>query len=145
MFCAELDQLTGIGATQDAAQQFDATTRANMIVIAQEYRQAEKNTPPVRRISSGDHRRNRKRAPRTLRRTRPYTATPFSARKLRKMPSSMDLYSLKTRLMTLTFSLTQLSKRVLPRAVRQTPSLLVEPLRTLALVIPLVALFQMPI
>ena len=31
----------------DAAQQFDAATKANMIALAQEYRQAEKNTPPV--------------------------------------------------------------------------------------------------
>ncbi|KIP05829.1 hypothetical protein PHLGIDRAFT_36220 [Phlebiopsis gigantea 11061_1 CR5-6] len=30
----------------DAAQQFDAATKANMIALAQEYRQAEKNTPP---------------------------------------------------------------------------------------------------
>lgn len=30
----------------DAAQQFDETTKANMIAIAIEYRQAEKNTPP---------------------------------------------------------------------------------------------------
>ncbi|TCD69336.1 hypothetical protein EIP91_007892 [Steccherinum ochraceum] len=30
----------------DTAQQFDATTKANMIALAQEYRQAEKNTPP---------------------------------------------------------------------------------------------------
>ena len=32
----------------DAAQQFDAATKANMIALAVEYRQAEKNTPPVR-------------------------------------------------------------------------------------------------
>ncbi|KAI0368667.1 hypothetical protein BV20DRAFT_980618 [Pilatotrama ljubarskyi] len=30
----------------DAAQQFDAATKANMIALAIEYRQAEKNTPP---------------------------------------------------------------------------------------------------
>ncbi|EAU85446.1 hypothetical protein CC1G_12419 [Coprinopsis cinerea okayama7 len=30
----------------DASRQFDAATQANMIAIAQEYRQAEKNTPP---------------------------------------------------------------------------------------------------
>lgn len=30
----------------DASKQFDAATQANMIAIAQEYRQAEKNTPP---------------------------------------------------------------------------------------------------
>lgn len=30
----------------DASKQFDATTQANMIAIAKEYRQAEKNTPP---------------------------------------------------------------------------------------------------
>ncbi|THH20735.1 hypothetical protein EW146_g688 [Bondarzewia mesenterica] len=30
----------------DAAKQFDATIQANMIALAQEYRQAEKNTPP---------------------------------------------------------------------------------------------------
>ncbi len=32
----------------DASNQFDATVQANMIAIAIEYRQAEKNTPPVR-------------------------------------------------------------------------------------------------
>ncbi len=31
----------------DAAQQFDDTTKANMIELAKEYRQAEKNTSPV--------------------------------------------------------------------------------------------------
>lgn len=31
----------------DAAQQFDDATKANMIALAIEYRQAEKNTPPV--------------------------------------------------------------------------------------------------
>lgn len=31
----------------DASRQFDAATQANMVAIAQEYRQAEKNTPPV--------------------------------------------------------------------------------------------------
>jgi hypothetical protein len=31
----------------DVAQQFDEATKANMIAIAIEYRQAEKNTPPV--------------------------------------------------------------------------------------------------
>ncbi|TFK27135.1 hypothetical protein FA15DRAFT_653798 [Coprinopsis marcescibilis] len=30
----------------DASRQFDEATQANMIAIAQEYRQAEKNTPP---------------------------------------------------------------------------------------------------
>ncbi|KAG6908689.1 hypothetical protein DXG01_003703 [Tephrocybe rancida] len=30
----------------DASKQFDAATQANMIALAQEYRQAEKNTPP---------------------------------------------------------------------------------------------------
>jgi hypothetical protein len=31
----------------DASRQFDAATQANMIALAKEYRQAEKNTPPV--------------------------------------------------------------------------------------------------
>lgn len=31
----------------DASRQFDAATQANMISLAKEYRQAEKNTPPV--------------------------------------------------------------------------------------------------
>ena len=31
----------------DASHQFDTATQANMIAIAQEYRQVEKNTPPV--------------------------------------------------------------------------------------------------
>lgn len=31
----------------DASRQFDATTQANMIALAKEYRQAEKNTPLV--------------------------------------------------------------------------------------------------
>ena len=31
----------------DAAQQFDDTTKANMIALAVEFRQVEKNTPPV--------------------------------------------------------------------------------------------------
>lgn len=36
-----------LSLSQDAAQQFDATTKASLIAIAQEYRQVEKNTPPV--------------------------------------------------------------------------------------------------
>jgi hypothetical protein len=31
----------------DASRQFDAATQANMVAIAQEFRQTEKNTPPV--------------------------------------------------------------------------------------------------
>ncbi|KAJ3494189.1 hypothetical protein NMY22_g20108 [Coprinellus aureogranulatus] len=36
----------------DASKQFDAATQANMIEIAKEYRQAEKNTPPVSPFTS---------------------------------------------------------------------------------------------
>ncbi|GJE88644.1 hypothetical protein PsYK624_047270 [Phanerochaete sordida] len=41
--CSQQDMADSI---IDAAQQFDAATKANMISLAVEYRQAEKNTPP---------------------------------------------------------------------------------------------------
>ena len=41
-------QLNTDALHSDAAQQFDDATKANMIALAIEYRQAEKNTPPVR-------------------------------------------------------------------------------------------------
>ena len=37
-------QLTG---QLDASRQFDAATQANIISLAKQFRQAEKNTPPV--------------------------------------------------------------------------------------------------
>ncbi|THH33193.1 hypothetical protein EUX98_g980 [Antrodiella citrinella] len=40
------DQIIAIFVMLDTAQQFDAATKASMIALAQEYRQAEKNTPP---------------------------------------------------------------------------------------------------
>ncbi|KAG6842343.1 hypothetical protein C0991_010633 [Blastosporella zonata] len=41
--CSQQDMADAI---IDASKQFDATTQATMIALAQEYRQAEKNTPP---------------------------------------------------------------------------------------------------
>ncbi|EKM58301.1 uncharacterized protein PHACADRAFT_252512 [Phanerochaete carnosa HHB-10118-sp] len=41
--CSQQDMADAI---IDAAQQFDANTKANMIALAQQYRQVEKNTPP---------------------------------------------------------------------------------------------------
>ncbi|KXN84706.1 hypothetical protein AN958_12133 [Leucoagaricus sp. SymC.cos] len=41
--CSQQDMADSI---IDASRQFDEATQANMVAIAQEYRQAEKNTPP---------------------------------------------------------------------------------------------------
>ena len=120
----------------DAAQQFDDATKANMIALAIEYRQAEKNTPPVSFICAGSS------EPcliirhcRTSRRTLPQTATRSSVRRRPRMRSSTGSSKLRTPPTTPTSSLTLRPASRSRRATSRTPSPSVPPAR-----LPLAAL-----
>ena len=48
LVCSSSTQVSRPHLDTDASRQFDAATQANMIRLAKEFRQVEKNTPPVR-------------------------------------------------------------------------------------------------
>lgn len=112
----------------DACRQFDVDTQANIIAIAKDYRQVEKNTPPV----------NFYRAKRTSKylyisrcRTSVPTRQPFEtryfARRLRKIRNWRALFKLKILQTTRTCSLIQRRIQVLRRVRNQTRLLLAGP------------------
>ena len=99
-----------INCGTDAARQFDATTQANMIAIAQEYRKSEKNTPPVCSELVMYNMRILIFWFRTSLRIRQSFVTLYFVRRHQIIPSWITSYKLKTLPMTQTFSL------ILPQA-----------------------------